>query len=131
MSKTNCKARVYPRDGPRLAGGFPCARDAVRDGYCAQHHPDAQAKRDAASSEKWDAESAKRNAVYARRHAEAAALSGLNPSALAEVLAAAEARDADYPIVGPGANESRELHDDRRAIRLKRALAALRAGGST
>jgi len=52
-----CKKEVYRSEG-NWTRRYPCSREAVRDGWCKQHHPDAQAARDKASSAKYNAESA-------------------------------------------------------------------------
>lgn len=54
-SKTYCKERVYHARG--TWGGSPCARVATRDGYCAQHHPEAVRARDADRKARWKAKS--------------------------------------------------------------------------
>jgi len=38
-----CQKRVYHSHG--AFGGSRCSRNAVRDGYCTQHHPDAKEAR--------------------------------------------------------------------------------------
>lgn len=62
MSDTpNCRARMW-----RRFRELPCSRRATRDGYCGQHHPDAEAAREAKSRAKWDAQQAARVAAETR-----------------------------------------------------------------
>ncbi len=80
-----------------------CERNAVRDGYCAQHHPDAvaarKAKREAAREAKraeWRESierprKAHQKALEALQRAEAALLRGQCENALAAVLEARRA----------------------------------------
>ena len=51
----NCKELVAERGawGER----YPCARKAVTDGYCKQHHPDSVKARDKATRDRWAEES--------------------------------------------------------------------------
>lgn len=48
--------------------GYQCTRNASKDGYCGQHHPDAVKARQEASNKKWEEESRlrreARNAPY-------------------------------------------------------------------
>lgn len=61
-----CQAKVFERSGQIRGWGNhrPCSRAAVRDGYCAAHHPDAEKAR----RERADARHASRIA-YDRREA--------------------------------------------------------------
>ncbi len=43
MAEEKCKGRIYAPE--MFRGDAPCSRNAKRDGYCNQHHPDAEAKR--------------------------------------------------------------------------------------
>ena len=45
----------------------PCSRKAVRDGWCAQHHPDAVKARRAKSNARFVAEQAARQAAFIER----------------------------------------------------------------
>ncbi len=56
---TNCKERVMIGYHMRH-----CARNATKDGYCFQHHPDAVAERERKSQAEWDARQA--NSPWAR-----------------------------------------------------------------
>ena len=49
-----CKAMVST-PGLSFGGEHQCSRQAKRDGYCAQHHPDAKAERDRKGDEKFEA----------------------------------------------------------------------------
>jgi len=53
VDPTRCKAGVYSND--RACIYSQCSRKAKEDGWCKQHHPDAVAKREAASDAKWQA----------------------------------------------------------------------------
>ena len=57
-----CKARVFDRSG--WARAHNCSNKATRDGFCGIHHPDAQAKRDQKSREKFERDSA--NSIYTK-----------------------------------------------------------------
>ena len=50
MSEERCKAMVS-HDAWHRSG---CSRKAVRDGYCGQHHPDAEKARREASERRWE-----------------------------------------------------------------------------
>jgi hypothetical protein len=54
LDPMRCKAGVRSKE--RWRAYSQCARKAVRDGWCKQHHPDARVERDAASSAKWAAD---------------------------------------------------------------------------
>lgn len=58
-----CKEKVWPSGAWHSS---PCARNATRDGYCAQHHPEAVKARRDASRAKFDAQYAKQ-AIAAQR----------------------------------------------------------------
>ena len=49
MEREYCKVKVY-----RGWDSYRCRRYAVRDGFCAQHHPDAVQKRQAEAEERWE-----------------------------------------------------------------------------
>lgn len=58
-----CKEKVWPAGAWHAA---QCARNATRDGYCAQHHPETvKARRDAARA-KFDAQYAKQASAAQR-----------------------------------------------------------------
>lgn len=48
---TNCQKTVYPSDS---WSSRKCSRKAVKDGFCKQHHPDAEAERERKSQEAYD-----------------------------------------------------------------------------
>ena len=48
--KQKCRADVH-----RGYHSSPCLRNAWKDGYCKQHHPDTVAARDAAAKKRFDA----------------------------------------------------------------------------
>ncbi len=52
MTKEQCKETVY--DALRRKS-FNCSRNATKDGYCKQHHPDAVAKRNKETEARWEA----------------------------------------------------------------------------
>lgn len=52
MSEGRCKALVP--DGGRSVNFHQCRRNAVKDGYCKQHHPDTVAKRDEERQLQWE-----------------------------------------------------------------------------
>ncbi|RLC29319.1 hypothetical protein DRH13_05885, partial [Candidatus Woesebacteria bacterium] len=56
--KAQCKAKTF--DGWNR---FPCERNATKEGYCWQHHPDNIEKRQKKSDEKWEAKR-KRSPAY-------------------------------------------------------------------
>lgn len=64
MMSEQCKAEVWRQGSWR---GSQCQRKAVRDGYCAQHHPDAKQERQAAHEAKWRAEDEARSLLNAIR----------------------------------------------------------------
>jgi hypothetical protein len=47
MTDERCKASVH------RGHSSPCLRKATKDGYCAQHHPDAAMARREASTQRW------------------------------------------------------------------------------
>lgn len=51
QSEERCKARVF-RAG--AFSGSSCARSATKDGYCTQHHPEAEKARSDARKAEWD-----------------------------------------------------------------------------
>lgn len=53
-----CKAGVTDND--RAAHYHQCGKRAVRDGWCATHHPDAEADRSRASQDRYEAETRRR-----------------------------------------------------------------------
>jgi hypothetical protein len=55
LDVTRCKAGVWGKD--RWASYSQCARKAGPDGWCKQHHPDAEAIRNKEASERADKES--------------------------------------------------------------------------
>ena len=55
-----CKESVYDARGYYSR---QCSRDAVKDGYCKQHHPDTIKKKEEARKAKWDAKWAAKVAV--------------------------------------------------------------------
>lgn len=57
-----CNASVFDRTG--WARSHRCSNKATRDGFCGIHHPDAQAKRDQKSREKFERDTA--NSIYAK-----------------------------------------------------------------
>lgn len=65
MEAGYCKQRV--RRGFNVSN---CSKNAVRDGYCAQHHPDAVAKRRAARDERWNLQAQARKLSENVREAE-------------------------------------------------------------
>ena len=44
-----------------------CSRNAVRDGWCKQHHPDAKAARRKATEDRWDREAQAEKDKYLER----------------------------------------------------------------
>lgn len=60
-----CKETVF-RPGGIYSGGR-CSRNAVKDGFCKQHHPDAVLRRSAESMARWRAEQAEDEAKWAQR----------------------------------------------------------------
>lgn len=60
-----CQKRIWAN----RAGGAQCARKAVRDGWCKQHHPDAEKARAVAREAAWKAESEARNQRYREQRA--------------------------------------------------------------
>jgi len=49
MSEERCKSRVWPSGSMR---DYPCSRNAWKDGFCKQHHPDTvKARREKQESE--------------------------------------------------------------------------------
>ena len=60
-----CKETVF-RQGGHFRGSA-CYRNAVKDGYCKQHHPDTVAQRGAESMARWRAEQAEDEAKWAQR----------------------------------------------------------------
>ena len=79
MSDIYCKESVYH---PGMFTGNGCARKAKRDGYCTQHHPDVVKARRKASSERWEAQTRRRNAPEHRADAIIAAAEAVCPSAV-------------------------------------------------
>lgn len=67
-----CKEQVFRSHGSFR--GAPCARDAVRDGYCTQHHPDTRNARDTVRRARRDAEHAASVAIYEQQDRERAVL---------------------------------------------------------
>jgi len=63
LRKGFCREIVY---GDRDFSGHQCARRAVKEGYCKQHHPDAKKARQEASEKKWRDECA----ATKKRHAD-------------------------------------------------------------
>jgi hypothetical protein len=61
--ETRCKKMVYVGDWAR---GHLCTRAAKRDGFCTQHHPDAENIRREKSAAKFAEEQARRLAPYER-----------------------------------------------------------------
>jgi hypothetical protein len=53
LDPTRCKAGVWGNE--RWTSYAQCSRKAGADGWCKQHHPDAQKKRAAAADEKYQA----------------------------------------------------------------------------
>lgn len=53
LDPKRCKAGVHSSEG--LSGYAQCARKAKKDGWCSQHHPDAEEARRKAASEKYKA----------------------------------------------------------------------------
>lgn len=51
LDPTRCKATVVDRQIWSLS--YQCRRAHVRDGFCKQHHPDAEAARRAKSHARW------------------------------------------------------------------------------
>jgi hypothetical protein len=65
-----CAKRVY--DGTRMDfGGHQCRRKAVKDGWCASHHPDAEKAKREKEEAKWKREREARELGYAIEKAEA------------------------------------------------------------
>jgi len=58
-----CKAQVSNHDWGRT---HQCPRDAKKDGYCMQHHPDSVAKRRAKSDARFEEKRARAHAPYER-----------------------------------------------------------------
>lgn len=54
MDQNRCKAGVWSKD--RWGQYAQCARKIGVDGWCAQHHPDAERKRDEAATAKYNAD---------------------------------------------------------------------------
>ena len=52
MIEDSCKVLVP--DGGRSVNFHRCRRNAVKDGYCKQHHPDTVAKRDEERRLRWE-----------------------------------------------------------------------------
>lgn len=52
LNPARCKAGVWSNE--RWSRYSQCARKAGEDGWCKQHHPDAAAKREAASKARYD-----------------------------------------------------------------------------
>ena len=87
----NCKERVN-RGRAQMSG---CQRKAVKDGYCAQHHPENVKARRAAGQAAWEAEWAERERGWARkeaRNAIADAVLAADPLTLPDAVR--EAREA-------------------------------------
>lgn len=51
-----CKERIRGKGRWGSFNRVQCTRDAVKDGYCKQHHPDSVKARFEKSQAKWDAE---------------------------------------------------------------------------
>ena len=60
-TEERCKQIIYVDtwDGSRY-----CSRNATKDGYCTQHHPDIVEARRAATAAAWEAKQAKRRAPF-------------------------------------------------------------------
>lgn len=52
LDPTRCKAGVWGKE--RWATYSQCARKAVKDGWCKQHHPDAEAERSRVAKARYD-----------------------------------------------------------------------------
>lgn len=87
-----CKASTRSVHGWRQ--GAQCARRAVQDGYCNQHHPTTKANARTARTVKWDREFSERSAMHKRVADEA--------TRLRLVDEAAKALLADVRIRYPG-----------------------------
>lgn len=70
-AKERCKEQVVWDSWGHTAR---CRRNAVRDGFCAQHHPDTVKARDAVRVARWETESARTFARYAQQDRERAVL---------------------------------------------------------
>ncbi len=53
LDPTRCKAGVHSND--RISRYSQCARKPYKDGWCRQHHPDAEAERQRAADERYNA----------------------------------------------------------------------------
>jgi hypothetical protein len=62
LDPARCKAGVWSNE--RWSKYAQCARKAATDGWCKQHHPDAEAKREAEASARFDAETRRRMMGY-------------------------------------------------------------------
>jgi len=54
LDETHCKAAVWSKE--RWSTKHQCNRKPVEDGWCKQHHPDAEVKRQAAATAKYQTE---------------------------------------------------------------------------
>ena len=106
-TEPRCKADVW--HGYHSA---TCSRAAKRDGFCNQHHPDAEAKRDAAARERHDRRlAASPAAEVARLRAEVERLRGLVARAVPGIRAGGGARAPDW-LAEADALLTREPTDD-------------------
>jgi hypothetical protein len=72
VSDVYCRGKVFERSGMVRGWGQNrgCRRRAVRDGFCATHHPDAEKKRQADASARWEADRARERRQYEIKSAE-------------------------------------------------------------
>lgn len=97
-----CKAIVYPKGAYSAFKPGGCSRNAVRDGFCKQHHPDAQAERDKIRQELFDHKIRMREAPYNRLQ-EAQARIRVLEDALCEVMdGVCGVTDDGHDLVGFG-----------------------------
>ena len=64
-----CKKTVYPNEQWGAFHGHQCNKKAVKDGYCAIHHPDYEKAKQEAQSKRWEEESKVRHALWKLQNA--------------------------------------------------------------
>lgn len=69
MSDDRCKETVYPNERWGSFHPHACHRNAWRDGYCKQHHPDTVKARNAAAEKRFE-EKQKRQPWYLLKEAQ-------------------------------------------------------------
>jgi hypothetical protein len=82
-----CKARVFDRSWPVAR---QCPRKAKRDGYCGQHHPDAEKAREEKGTARYEAKQARKDTLALLSPVAKAALAHAREEGRAEGYAAGQ-----------------------------------------